>query len=153
MQCWTAEPAATDLEITGTPVVELWLEVDAQDAAVVVYLEDVSPDGIARYITEGTLRAACRAEAPAPADHPHPGPYHPCTRAALLHLVPNEPALLRIAMHPTSWLLRRGHRLRLALAGGDRDHLARVPFGQAPMFRVHRGGSMESALLVPVVPR
>jgi predicted acyl esterase len=68
-------------------------------------------------------------------------------------LVPNEPARLDIALHPTSWLLLRGHRLRLALAGADRDHLARAPFGVSPLFTVHHGGAMVSALHVPVVPR
>ena len=153
MACWTTAPFDADAEMTGTPVAELWITSDTPDAAVILYLEDVAPDGTCRYVTEGALRASCRAVAPAPDDHPHPGPYHPCTAAALLHLVPNEPALLEIALHPTSWLLRAGHRLRLALAGADRDHLARVPFGVSPLLRVLRGGVHGSAIGVPIVAR
>ena len=146
MLCWTGAPMEGDVEITGSAVATVRLEVDAADAAVIVYLEDVSPEGSARYVTEGALRASCRAEAADEAGLP----VHPCTRESLLHLVPGEAAVLRIVLHPTSWLLRRGHRLRLALAGADRDHLARVPFGMTPTFRVHRAGSGVS---VPIAPR
>ena len=99
------------------------------------------------------LRASLRATAPAPAAYPHPGPYHPCTRASAEPMPQGEPALLQVAMHPTSWLLRAGHRLRLALAGADRDHLQRVPWGVVPRFTVHRGGGHASAVHLPVVPR
>jgi len=141
--------------VTGTPVARLWIVADTPDAAVVVYLEEVAPDGTTRYMTEGCLRASCRqtAPAPAPADHPHDGPYHPCTVATQRHLVPGEPALLEIALHPTSWLLRAGVRVRLALAGADRDHLARVPFGRAPTFCILHGLQHPSALDLPVTPR
>ncbi len=152
MLCWTAPPAPHDTEVTGFPQLTLHIAVDAPDAAVIAYLEDVAPDGRTRYITEGSLRASFRATAPAPPDHPHPGPYHPCTRAAQQHLVPHETVCLSITLHPTSWLLRRGHRLRLALAGADRDHLVRVPFGREPTFTVSRGPGL-STLDIPVTPR
>ena len=150
---WAGPPAEHDLEVTGAPLVELWLETDTEDAAVCLYLEDVAPDGRARYVTEGVLRASCRATAPAPAAYPHPGPYHPCTRDTAEPMPAGAPVPLSVAMHPTSWLLRAGHRLRLALAGADRDHLARVPWGVVPRFTVHRGGGRASAVLLPVVPR
>jgi len=150
---WTTAPLDAPIEVTGTPVADLWITADTPDAAIIVYLEDVAPDGHTRYITEGALRASCRAVAEAPPDHPHPGPYHPCTLDAQIYLAPGEPARLEIAMHPTSWLVRPGHRLRLALAGADRDHLARVPFGASPLLSVLRGGTHASALHVPMAPR
>lgn len=146
MLCWTSAASIAEIEITGTPVVRLFFSADTRDAAVIVYLEDVGPDGHTRYVTEGALRASCRA-LNASTGLPL------FTRAAQAHLLPGEVVELEIAMHPTSWLLRAGHRLRLALAGADRDHLVRVPFGQDPAFTVHWGPSMPSCLRIPVVPR
>ena len=153
MLVWTGPPFAAATEISGTAVAELWLAADTPDAAILVYLEDVAPDGHTSYITEGMLRASCRHVEPAPSWHPHAGPYHPCMASAQSYLVPGEPALLQIGLHPTSWLMRPGHRLRLALAGADRDHLARVPWGRSPLLRVLHGGGHASALSIPVVPR
>jgi putative CocE/NonD family hydrolase len=153
MAHWTSAPLSAPIEITGTPAADLWITADTPDAAIIVYLEDVAPDGRTRYITEGALRASCRQVAPAPANHPHPGPYHPFTLEAQRHLVPNEPARLEIALHPTSWLLRAGHRVRLALAGADHDHLARVPFGVSPLLRILRGPAHPSVLKLPIAPR
>ena len=150
MACWTSDVLTAAVEMTGTPVADLWISADTPDAAVLVYLEDLAADGTTRYITEGALRASCRAVGSPPPDHPHPGPYHPCTLEEQLHLVPDEPAQLLIALHPTSWLLRAGHRLRLALSGSDRDHLARVPFGKSPTLRIHHGGPHPSGLTIPV---
>ena len=153
MACWTSPPFEHPTELTGAAIADLWLTADTPDAAIVIYLEDVAPDGATRYVTEGALRASCRAVTPPPDDHPHQTPYHPCTAEAQLFLTPGEPARLEIALHPTSWLLRPGHRIRLALAGADRDHLARVPFGRSPLLRILRGGAHRSVLRLPVVPR
>ncbi len=153
MLTWTGPAFTRATEVTGTAVAELWVEADTPDAAIVLYLEDVAPDGHTLYVTEGMLRASCRRVEPPPPCHPHDGPYHSCTEAAQRYLVPGEPALFQVALHPTSWLMRTGHRLRLALAGADRDHLARVPWGRSPRLKVLRGGAHASALSVPVVPR
>lgn len=153
MRHWTTPPFHNAAEMTGTPVAEIWLISDTPDAAVILYLEDVAPDGHTLYITEGALRASLRQVATPPTHHPHPGPYHPSDAASHRQLVPGDPALLAIALHPTSWLIRPGHRLRLALAGADRDHLARVPWGRSPMFQMLHGGVHPSSISVPIVPR
>jgi putative CocE/NonD family hydrolase len=153
MLTWTGPAFVEATEVTGTVVAKLWIAADTPDAAILLYLEDVAPDGHTSYVTEGMLRASCRhVEAP-PAWHPHAGPYHPCTEATQQYLVPGEPALLQIGLHPTSWLMRPGHRLRLALAGADRDHLARVPWGRSPRLHVLHGGAHLSTLSIPVVSR
>ena len=153
MACWTSPPFEHPTELTGAAIADLWLTADTPDAAIVVYLEDVAPDGATRYVTEGALRASCRAVTAPPADHPHQTPYHPCTAETQQHLRPGEPARLQIALHPTSWLLRPDHRIRLALSGADRDHLARVPFGRSPLLHILRGGAHRSVLRLPLVPR
>ena len=49
-----------DVEVTGNPIVTLYVSSSTPDAAFHVYLEDVTPDGTVTYITEGMLRAINR---------------------------------------------------------------------------------------------
>ena len=49
-----------DAEITGHPVVHLWVRSTATDGQFFVYLETVDPDGRVRMLTEGQLRGLHR---------------------------------------------------------------------------------------------
>jgi putative CocE/NonD family hydrolase len=151
MATWTSAPLAAPMEVTGHATARIWLASEARDAAIIVYLEDVGPDGHTHYVTEGMLRALFRKTAPAPADYPHVGPWHPSGAADAAPLTPGEPALLEIQLMPTSWLFRAGHRVRLALAAADRDHLARLPWGVSPVLTILREPDRASALTLPVV--
>ncbi|BBK33684.1 hypothetical protein EDC65_3521 [Stella humosa] len=153
MAVWTSPVLEAETEVTGHALARLWIASDAEDAGIILYLEDVGPDGQTRYVTEGRLRALFRKTAPAPADYPHTGPWHPMGVADAELLTPGEPTLLEIPLMPTSWLFRAGHRIRLALAGADRDHLARLPFGKSPLLTILRGPDRPSALTLPVMPR
>ncbi|MCC7273007.1 MAG: CocE/NonD family hydrolase [Alphaproteobacteria bacterium] len=153
MATWTGPVLERATEVTGHPVARIWLASEARDAAVILYLEDVAPDGRTRYVTEGMLRARYRGVAPAPANYAQVGPWHPCGTADAAPLEPGVPALLEIALMPTSWLFGKGHRVRLALAAADRDHLARLPFGRSPVLTVFRNRERPSSLTLPVMPR
>ena len=58
---------------------------------------------------------------------------------------------IEIALQPTSWLFRKGHRIRVALAGADRDHFERVPAGRFPVLTVRYGEDQASRIVLPVV--
>ncbi len=77
-------------------------------------------------------------------------PTHSFRREHTAPLVPGEAMLLRIALLPTSWSLRKGSRLRLAIAGADADHYAQVPHGRPPVLTLHHGGAMASRLELPL---
>lgn len=59
---------------------------------------------------------------------PYPvfGPYHSFLRADAEPLLPGRAAELRFALLPTSVLIRKNHRLRIAIAGHDSDTFART---------------------------
>jgi predicted acyl esterase len=67
-------------------------------------------------------------------------------------LVPGEPAELVVELLPVSHLFSKGHRIRLALAGGDRDQFAPIP-GASAHWQVERSADAASRLELPVVPR
>ncbi len=141
-------PLAEAVEVTGHPRILLHVAADAADAAVFVYLEDVAPDGRVEYVTEGMLRALHRKTTGAP--YRTPVPYHSCTRADAAPLVPGEAAALEIALYPTSYLFKEGHRIRVAIGGADADHFE--PVEPAPsVLRVHRGAARPSRLVLPVM--
>lgn len=89
-----------DIEVTGTPVVELWVTTDVVDTDFVARLVDVHPDGTARLITDGIVRARYREN-----------PDDLLRRAVPME--PGEPSLMRIELLPTSNLFKAGHRLQL----------------------------------------
>jgi putative CocE/NonD family hydrolase len=122
------EPMDDDMELVGHAVIDLWLQVSGDDAAVFAYLEDVAPDGRVSYITEGQLRAIHRAPAD-PAALPYdqgPAP-HSFARADATPVRAGEMMNLRFALNPAAALVREGHRLRLAIAGADANVFRRYP--------------------------
>jgi predicted acyl esterase len=62
---------AADMEVTGHPVMKLWVKTDAGDTDVTARIDDVAPDGSTRsYQMLGRLRASHRVLATPPYNHP-----------------------------------------------------------------------------------
>lgn len=146
---FTTEPLAAPLEIAGHPVVSLWLASSEPDAAVFVYLSEVEPDGTARYVTEGLLRAIHRAEAPAPRNYRTTWPWRTFARKDARPMPVGEPQLLRFALLPTAWRFATGSRIRLSIAGGDADHFVQTPHGRPPLLTVMSGADKATSLELP----
>ena len=148
---YTTAPLEASLEVTGHPVVHLWLTSSADDADLFVYLEDIEPDGRSAYLTEGQLRASHRRLAPAPYDRMGL-PYHRSYAEDALPLVPGEPAELVFDLQPTSVIFRQGHRIRVTIACADKDTFATPVLDPAPVVSVLRGADHPSRIVLPVVP-
>lgn len=115
-------PFTADVEMTGNPVIELYMQADAKDATVFVYLEDVAPDGEVTLITEGQFRAINRKVVEPKDDYIGSGPYHSYLKADAMPLEPGETALLTFDILPISYQIKKGHSLRVAIAGTDCKH-------------------------------
>jgi putative CocE/NonD family hydrolase len=147
--CYTSAPLERDLEVTGHPLMCLHISADRRDAALFVYLEDVDEGGRVTMVTEGQLRALHRKLSGTRL------PGGPLSGRSFLRehaqpLVPGEVAELVFDLIPTSYLFRKGHALRIALAGGDADHFEPLP-GDPPVLRVHRSAGAPSRVELPVV--
>ncbi len=148
---YESAPLPYDVEVTGHPVLHLALRADGTDAVVFAYLEDVEPDGRVGYVGEGQFRAIHRRPRPATeAPYALGVPYHSFRRADARALVPGESAELTFDLLPISHRFRKGHRIRLALAGADRDQF-QAPPGVASRWWVERGGGAGSRLELPVI--
>jgi putative CocE/NonD family hydrolase len=147
---YTTPPLRSDLEVTGAPVVRLWISSASKDADVFAYLEEVDAKGVSAYVTEGVLRASQRAVSPAPYDNMGL-PYHRAFAEDAKELVPGEPVELLFEMEPTSNIFDAGHRLRLTIAGADKDNAQTTASTPAPVLTVHRDKGRPSAIILPVV--
>ena len=142
---YTTAPLTTDVEVTGPLSLTLWMASSARDTDFTGTLVDVFPDGTARALADGILRARYRAGK---------------TRAALL--TPGEPTEITIDLGATSNRFRAGHRIRLEVSSSNFPRFDRNPntggvFGEdrasvrAAQTILH-DAAHPSRLLLPVVP-
>jgi uncharacterized protein len=134
-----------DIEITGNPVVNLLVNSTADDGAFIVYLEDVDPNGKVSYITEGQLRPLHRKVSQEAPPYAVFGPYHSFKKQDGL------PLKLTFELSPTSVIIQKGHQIRVAIAGHDKDTFARYPAQGTPTIGVQRNALYASYIDIPVM--
>ncbi|HYN81247.1 MAG TPA: CocE/NonD family hydrolase, partial [Gemmatimonadaceae bacterium] len=149
---YTSAQLEHDMEITGHPVVTLFVSSTADDAQFFVYLEDVDEAGRVRYVTEGQLRALHRKLSTSRPPYKTAVPYRTFLRRDARPFVPGQITQLTFDLLPTSYLFRKGRRVRIAIAGADRDHFDPLP-GPPPTVQFYRGGAYRSRIDLPLIPR
>jgi uncharacterized protein len=141
---YQTEPLDQPLEITGYPKVDLYAASSMPDTDFFARLIDVSPDGTAREVAMGMVRARYRNSLAKPN-----------------LLKPGEVTRFNIQLRPTSNEFQPGHRIRLDITSSDfpnydRNHntaanqnadAALAVADQA----VHHGGRWKSKLILPVI--
>lgn len=147
---YTTAPLERDTEVTGNPIITLFVRSTATDAQFFVYLEDVTANGDVYYVTEGVFRALHRKIGEETPLYLVPVPYHSFKRQDAMPLVPGEVAEITFHLQPVSHLFRKGHSIRVALAGADKDNFALVP-PSPPKIEVLRSQAYPSHILLPVM--
>jgi putative CocE/NonD family hydrolase len=149
---YDSAPLTEDLEVTGAPVVHVYLTSSNPDGALFVYLEDVSPEGRVHLITEGMLRVIHRGGNSR--DDNGFGLNRSFFKCDAVPLEIGVVSRVSFAMIATSVLFRRGHRIRIALAGADHDTFAALPSpGNPPTLTVRRDAQYPSRVDLPIIPR
>ena len=146
---YTTPPLSGDIEITGAPVVHVWMVGRTGDLDLFAYLEAVDERGRSSYITEGQLRASRRALAEAPYDNMGL-PFHRGFQEDVQPLPEERPVEMVFDLLPTSIRIRRGRRIRLALAGADRDNFETPAVAPPPTIRVLRDARHASFVELPL---
>jgi putative CocE/NonD family hydrolase len=139
------EPLTERMEVTGLPEVELYAESSAPDTDWVARLIDVAPDGLARDVCMGLVRARYRDRL----DKPH-------------MLQPGKVLKYTIRLSPTSNAFLPGHRIRLDITSSDfpnydRNHNTAADQNADPELAVaqqtiHHGKAHPSKIILPWVP-
>lgn len=148
--CYDSAPLERGLEVTGHPVITLYAASTETDGNFFAYLEEVTPSGQVRYVTEGCLRAVHRKVSRRKPPYHTPIPHHTYESADAMPLVAGEVGELVFDLLPTSYLFGKGNRIRIALAGADRHH-TRPSHDAPPLLRFHRTANHPSHIALPVV--
>ncbi len=149
---YTTDPLPEDLEVTGHPVATVYLSANATDTTLFVYLEDVTPEGQVHYVTEGELRALHRTWHPTGTrtDSVLSIPHRTYRRADAAPLIPGEVVRLTLDLLPVSYQFKKGHRIRIALAGADKDHFQLLD-NPSPTWEIWHTPARPSHIELPVV--
>jgi putative CocE/NonD family hydrolase len=139
---YTSPPLSERIEVTGIPVAEIVAQSSAPDTDFFVRLIDVEPEGIARDVSLGVVRARFRDGV-----------------ESQRLLLPNEIVRYRIPMSPTSNAFLPGHRIRIDITSSsfpsfDRNHnSAALPNADPELKqarqRVHHGRAHRSRVVLP----
>jgi putative CocE/NonD family hydrolase len=105
---YQTKPLTERIEVTGNPTVELYASSSAPDTDWFVRLIDVAPDGLARDVSSGRVRARYR---------------NGFEKPELIR--PGEIIKYAIRMNPTSNAFLPGHRIRLDITSSDFPHFDR----------------------------
>ncbi len=171
-QClvYDTEPLASDTEVTGHAIVDVWVTSNQRYGDVFVYLCDVDPQGESIYVAEGELRAGWHRlyedddRVNGVLDVKPELPWHGYKEAQWVDgaLDPETPLNLRFEMVPVSWVFKEGHKIRIAIAGADHQNFELNP-GLAPSgnpedavpttMTFHRTAAYPSHVELPVIPR
>lgn len=130
---YTSGPLAEPLDVIGFPEAVLFLSSTAPVAHIAVRLADVAPDGTSALVSAGVLNLTHRN------GHTDPQP-----------LAPGEVYQVRIELKATGYRFLPGHRIRLTLASAYWPVIWPSPYPADNT--LHRGPSVPSRLMLPVVP-
>ena len=142
---FSTPPLERDLEVTGFIRLDLYASTSASDTDFTAVLADVDPDGYARFITDGIVRARYR---------------NSTQRAEWIR--PGEIYKYDMDLWATSNVFRAGHRVRLYVSSSNFPRFSRnlntgesTARGRRTVVArqtVHYGGAHPSALVLPIVP-
>ena len=125
--CFDSMFLKKDLEITGHPLVTLYIQASESDFQLFVYLEEIEKNGTINYITEGIFRIIHRKISEDPSPYFISTPYHSFKQKDAMPLSIGEAAPITFEMFPISYLLKKDSKIRLAIAGTDVDNFEVYP--------------------------
>ena len=141
---YQTEPLTERFEVTGNATVELYASSSAPDTDFFVRLIDVVPDGMARDVALGMVRARYRNGLDQP-----------------VLLKPGEVVKYTIKLDPTSNAFLPGHRIRLDITSSDfpnydRNHNTAADQNadsklEVAQQTIHHGGVHATRIIVPWV--
>ncbi len=175
-QCllYETKPMKEDMEVTGHPMMNLWVSSTADYGDFFVYLVDVDRTGKAVLVTEGMLRAGFAGlydndlmvyAGKTDVEVLPELPWHGYERKHYKDRVLADGNIVELVfdLQPTSWVFRKGHRIRVVIACANwptfRLHEKLAPANRPddpaniiPTITVHRDEEHPSRIILPVIP-
>ena len=151
--CYTSQPFESDTEITGQIIACLYLSSTHDDGAIFAYFEDVDESGKVTYITDGEFRPLHRKILTDEPPYKILTPYHSYKEEDSTPLIPGEIMELKFGLHVTSVLIKKGHRIKIAIAGADKDTFIRYPNEGRPTITIFRNKEFPSYIELPIIKK
>ena len=146
---YSTPPLTSNVQVTGHPVMHLWIASTAKDGNFFAYLEDIDPDGTVHMIADGRLRASLRSLQAPPYDTLGL-PWHRSLERDARDL-PNSPIELVFDLLPTSNLFLAGHRIRVTITGADPVAEEFPRNAVPPTVTIYRNVAHPSYISLPVI--
>ena len=139
------------VELTGHPVLHLWIASTSAENNFFAYLEDVAPDGSVFIVTDGRLKGSLRSLDTPPYNYTGL-PYHRSFQEDAMPFTPGKPTELVFDCLPISHVFETGHRIRLTITGADPREKDRVQLSPPPGITVFFNSLHSSYISLPVIP-
>jgi len=176
-QCltYTSAPLEKDTEVTGHPIAEFWVSSTADYGDFFVYLEDVDEKGTVVLVSEGLLNSGFAGLVSndeeilsgASGVNVLPElPWHGFEKAQFKDEIFKGGKIVKLVLDlkPSSWVFRKGHSIRVAIAAADWptfrlnprlawDNNPKNPANIVPVITVHRDADHPSRIELPVIPK
>ena len=147
-----------DYYINGPIQADIWIESTAAEAVVAVQIEEVSRKR-SQPITNGQLLASVRAvnvERSRFLEGEMIQPYHYFTEDKSQLLVPGEVVKMQVEIFPTSAIIRKGNRLRIAISPSNQAqgvlNYPRQTLAEDGVTTIHISDAYPSSIVLPIVP-
>lgn len=157
---YTTDVLDEDLYISGPIGAEIYISTDRKDAVLSVRVTDVSPDGKSTELTAGWLAASFRALDESKSrflDGKNIQPWHPYTRESVLDVTSGEVMKLNVEIFPTNAVIKKGHKLRIAVGPSDFPHalspLPQLSDSIGGRVSIYHSDEYPSHVTLPVVPK
>jgi putative CocE/NonD family hydrolase len=150
---YTSECLLEDTEITGHPIVHLWVSSTSKDGDFHAFLEEIDgKSNKSSYVTNGMIRASNR-ELSARSPWTDLGlPYHRCWDIDAKPLIPEDIVELAFDMYPISYVFRRGNRIRVTVTGANAPIYPGIVEDPPPTVNIYHGSGHASYIELPVIP-
>ncbi len=143
-------PFTADVEMTGSPIAHLFVSANNKNADVFVYIEDVHPDGTVYMVTEGMLRGVHRKVSEDTDKYKQIGPYHSYAREDMEYLAPGEVTEFALDLLPIAYQFKKGHQLRISIAGTDNLHFDLPKEDVSTELQLHCSPQYPSRIVLPL---
>ena len=130
---YTTPPFEEDVEITGNPSAILFLASSAKTAYFHVKISDVAIDGTSKWLTDGGILGTHRKS--------HSDPEA---------LIPDKIFELKISLKYVSYIIAKGHRLRISISSADFQNA--WPTGESAVNTLYRDKKYPSHVVLPITP-
>lgn len=146
---YTSAPYEQTVDVTGFPVMNLYMQLPTEKANVFVFLEDVAPDGSVRVVSQGQVQAGFRKLHAGHTPYADAMPYRRMFKEDYQSVDPEGVTELPVLFQPTSWRIEAGHAVRVVICGSDRPQF-RAPDAPAYAAQLIRSRLHASRLELPV---